>query len=134
MDNHPLFPDVCAKSGKWFRRPGVLFRGRAPTKQLCEKLNDFNQMRRRRPCRPLGQPSRSLADRRQPLGSPRVKNRRPAADESARARRQRPVQNPLRLFNLSLVKKPTRQRGEDEPMLLTDRPIQRATFPGDCAL
>jgi hypothetical protein len=25
-DNHPLFPDVCAKSGKWFRHQGELFR------------------------------------------------------------------------------------------------------------
>jgi hypothetical protein len=26
IDNHPVFPDVCAKSGKWFRRAGELFR------------------------------------------------------------------------------------------------------------
>jgi hypothetical protein len=43
-------------------------------------------------------------------------------------------QNPMRLLNLSLVKKPPRQSGEGEPKLLTDRPIQRATFPGGCAL
>jgi hypothetical protein len=43
VDNHPLFPDVCAKSGKWFRRRGELFRRRGPTKQLDGKCNDFSE-------------------------------------------------------------------------------------------
>ncbi|QWG11307.1 hypothetical protein KMZ29_16300 [Bradyrhizobium sediminis] len=42
-DNHPLFPDVCAKSGKWFRRQENCFVGGCRTKQLPENFNDFSR-------------------------------------------------------------------------------------------
>jgi hypothetical protein len=45
IDNQPLFPDVCAKNGKWFRRAGELFRHGSRTKQPPEKLNDFTRIR-----------------------------------------------------------------------------------------
>jgi hypothetical protein len=45
LDNHPAFPDVCAKSGKWFRGAAELFRHRGPTKQFLKKINDFNRTR-----------------------------------------------------------------------------------------
>jgi hypothetical protein len=38
IDNHPVFPDVCAKSGKWFRRTGELFRGQGPDETLVQKV------------------------------------------------------------------------------------------------
>jgi hypothetical protein len=37
-----LFPDICAKSGKWFHRRGELFRRPAGTKHWREKSNNFN--------------------------------------------------------------------------------------------
>jgi hypothetical protein len=37
VDNHPLFPDVCAKSGKWFRRTAELFRGPTPDETVVKK-------------------------------------------------------------------------------------------------
>jgi hypothetical protein len=43
-DNQRLFPDVCAKSGKWFRRVPELFRRRARTKQFHKKFNYFNSL------------------------------------------------------------------------------------------
>jgi len=36
IGNHPLFPDVYAKSGKWFRRPAELFR-RSPADETIGK-------------------------------------------------------------------------------------------------
>jgi hypothetical protein len=41
----PLFPDFCAKSGKWFRRREICFVGGRATKKLSEKLNNFNRWR-----------------------------------------------------------------------------------------
>jgi hypothetical protein len=41
-DNHRLFPDICAKNGKWFRRAGELFRQPRQTKQWPEKFNKFS--------------------------------------------------------------------------------------------
>jgi hypothetical protein len=38
LDNHPLFPDVCAKSGKWFRRAAELFRGPRPDETVVKKV------------------------------------------------------------------------------------------------
>jgi hypothetical protein len=42
LDNHLLFPEFCAKSEKWFRHAGELFRRGSRTKQYYEKPNDFN--------------------------------------------------------------------------------------------
>jgi hypothetical protein len=36
-----LFPDIYAKSGKWFRRGGEMFRPPLATKHWSEKPNDF---------------------------------------------------------------------------------------------
>jgi hypothetical protein len=38
-----LFPDVCAKSGKWFRRQEKCFVAGHATKQLPENFNEFSQ-------------------------------------------------------------------------------------------
>ena len=38
-DNHPLFQDVCAKSGKWFRHRENCFVAAHATKQLSENFN-----------------------------------------------------------------------------------------------
>jgi hypothetical protein len=43
LDNQPLFPEICAKCPKWFRRAGELFRRAAGTKQWREKLNHFSE-------------------------------------------------------------------------------------------
>jgi hypothetical protein len=40
LDNQAAFPDVCAKSGKWFRRTAELFRRLCPTTQL-KNVNNF---------------------------------------------------------------------------------------------
>jgi hypothetical protein len=42
VDTQPAFPDVYAKSGKWFRRVAELFRRRGRTKQSFQRFNDFN--------------------------------------------------------------------------------------------
>jgi hypothetical protein len=42
LDNHLLFPEFCAKSEKWFRHAGELFRRGSRTKQYYEQPNDFN--------------------------------------------------------------------------------------------
>jgi len=44
IDNFPLFPDVCAKSGKWFRRRENCFVGGRATKQLSQNFNQFSLM------------------------------------------------------------------------------------------
>jgi hypothetical protein len=36
-----LFPDIYAKSGKWFHRRGEMFRPPMATKHWPEKSNDF---------------------------------------------------------------------------------------------
>jgi hypothetical protein len=41
VDNHPLFPDVCAESGKWFRRAPELFRGPGPDETIVKKIQSF---------------------------------------------------------------------------------------------
>jgi hypothetical protein len=41
-DNRRLFPDICAKNEKWFRRAGELFRRPFRTKQEPEKFNEFS--------------------------------------------------------------------------------------------
>jgi hypothetical protein len=41
-DNHRLFPDICTKNGKWFRRAEELFRRPGRTKQEPEKFNEFS--------------------------------------------------------------------------------------------
>jgi hypothetical protein len=46
IDSQRVFPDVCAKSAKWFRRTEELFRRLRPTKQFAENLNDFRGARR----------------------------------------------------------------------------------------
>jgi hypothetical protein len=38
-DNHPSFPDVCAKSGKWFRHRENCFVAGHATKQFSENFN-----------------------------------------------------------------------------------------------
>jgi hypothetical protein len=45
MDNHPLFPDVCAKTGKWFRRHENYFVAAGRMKQSLRNLRDFNGYR-----------------------------------------------------------------------------------------
>jgi len=42
-DNRRLFPDICTKNGKWFRRAGELFRRLDRTKQWREKFNEFSR-------------------------------------------------------------------------------------------
>jgi hypothetical protein len=42
IGNHPLFPDVCAKSGKWFRRAGQLFRRSPADETIGRKVSNFN--------------------------------------------------------------------------------------------
>jgi hypothetical protein len=42
-DNRRLFPDICAKNGKWFRRAEELFRRLDRTKQWPEKFNEFSR-------------------------------------------------------------------------------------------
>jgi hypothetical protein len=42
--NQGLFPDVCAKSAKWFHPARDLFRRPGPTKQFPENLNDSSRM------------------------------------------------------------------------------------------
>jgi hypothetical protein len=37
LDNQTLFPDVCAKSEKWFRGTGDLFRGDMPDETIAKK-------------------------------------------------------------------------------------------------
>jgi hypothetical protein len=43
-DIQRLFPDICAKSGKWFHRQGELFRRPVETKHWREKPNDFSSV------------------------------------------------------------------------------------------
>jgi hypothetical protein len=42
FDNRRLFPDICAKNGKWFHQAGELFRRHFRTKQWPEKFNEFS--------------------------------------------------------------------------------------------
>jgi hypothetical protein len=42
-DSQRLFPDICAKTAKWFRRYGELFRQPFRTKQWPENLNEFSR-------------------------------------------------------------------------------------------
>jgi hypothetical protein len=37
LNNQKLFPDICAKSEKWFRRGGELFRRRTCDEILLQK-------------------------------------------------------------------------------------------------
>jgi len=46
LDNHPAFPDVCAKPEKWFRHQENCFVGAGLTKQDRKNTNDFSRMRR----------------------------------------------------------------------------------------
>jgi hypothetical protein len=48
-DTRELFPDICAKAEKWFRRSGDLFRGPVATKHWRENLNDFSRTTGERP-------------------------------------------------------------------------------------
>jgi hypothetical protein len=103
IDSQRLFPDVCAKSAKWFRRTEELFRRQRPTKQFAENLNDFSGARRTGPglsrclrfavgnpesgpppsaCRSLDEQPRSLADG--------PWNRRSAVNEGARTSGAKP--------------------------------------------
>jgi hypothetical protein len=43
LDSQRLFPDICAKNAKWFRRGGELFRRPFRTKQWPEKFNEFSR-------------------------------------------------------------------------------------------
>jgi hypothetical protein len=38
IDNHPVFPEVCAKSGKWFRPAGELFRHKKSDETIVRKV------------------------------------------------------------------------------------------------
>jgi hypothetical protein len=42
VDNGALFPDICAKSAKWFHSTAELFLQLDATKHWREKLNDFS--------------------------------------------------------------------------------------------
>ncbi|MGX9424626.1 MULTISPECIES: hypothetical protein [Bradyrhizobium] len=42
FDNHALFPDICAKTSKWFHSTAELFRGLGATKHWGRKRNDFS--------------------------------------------------------------------------------------------
>ena len=48
LDSGLLFPDICAPSGKWFRRARELFRGPGATKQWDKNTNDFRGGKRTR--------------------------------------------------------------------------------------
>src|ERR1700722_10933737 len=48
LDNHPLFPDVCAQSGKWFHRAAESFRGPTPRETVVKKSTMI----------PVGEPAR----------------------------------------------------------------------------
>jgi len=37
LNNQMLFPDICTKSGKWFREAGELFRRRGCDETLRQK-------------------------------------------------------------------------------------------------
>ena len=41
IDNHPLFPEFCSKSEKWFRRAAELFRGSGPDETKFKKDQCF---------------------------------------------------------------------------------------------
>jgi hypothetical protein len=86
IDNYPVFPDACAKAGNGFVGQEKCFVASGSTKQFFEKLNDFNEMIANSV---VHWPSRSLRYRDHHLGCRET----PA-----------PSDNPVRLFNLSLVK------------------------------